>query len=64
MSNSKIDRNKLDELGKKIGIKFIKINSEDDLKTKNVVYSKMLDISKPNRPGVREFFKRQSDVIK
>lgn len=52
-----IDTNMLRELSEKMGLKFVR--KDDD-----VAIDKMMEISKPNRPEVREFFQRQLESIR
>lgn len=52
-----IDTNMLRKLSEKMGLKFVR--KDDD-----VAIDKMMEISKPNRPEVREFFQRQLESIR
>lgn len=58
MKNTQSNRDKLYVLSNKMGL--ILINKKD---TENTLVSKMLDISKPNRPEVKEFFQRQLENV-
>ncbi|WP_416197197.1 MAG: hypothetical protein ACFWUA_06175 [Sporanaerobacter sp.] len=46
-----------------MGIKFIIVKSEELFKYKNINISKILNISKPNRPEVKEFFQKQLEAL-
>ena len=46
-----------------MGIKFIIVKPEEPSKYKNINTSKILDISKPNRPEVKEFFQKQLEAL-
>lgn len=48
-----IDIERLKELSIKMGVRFVEVDEE------NVSFAKILDISKPNRPEVKEFFQRE-----
>lgn len=53
----------INDLAEKMGIKFVIVKPEELFKHKNINISKILDISKPNRPEVKEFFQKQLEAL-
>ncbi|WP_411683140.1 hypothetical protein [Clostridium thailandense] len=59
-----VNREKLNTMATKMGLKIIEVSREKEETQRNVTYSKMLYISKPNRPEVREHFQKQLEAIR
>ena len=51
---------KLRNMANKMGIE---MTETIEMEENNMNYSKMMDISKPDRPEVKEFFKRQLEAV-
>ena len=51
---------KLKSIAEKMGIE---MTETVEMEETNMNYSKMLDISKPDRPEVKEFFQRQLEAV-
>ena len=54
---------KINEYARKMGFRVIENNNEKE-SLKNIRNSKMMNVSKPNRPEVKEILQKQLDSIR